>query len=79
VHGYGGGYFAPILGSKSRPTGHPANLTLQKNMCTVVQPNVITRDEKAGVQVGELVRVTESGCESLHRLPRRLFRAGEVI
>jgi Xaa-Pro aminopeptidase len=79
VHGYGGGYFAPILGSKSRPAGLPANLTLQKNMCMVVQPNIITRDEKAGVQVGELVRVTESGCESLHRLPRRLFRAGEFI
>src|SRR6516164_3818206 len=53
VHGYGGGYFAPILGSRSRPAGHPAALTLQENMCMVVQPNVITRDEKAGVQFGE--------------------------
>ena len=53
VHGYCGGYFAPILGSKSRPAGHPATLTLRENMCLVVQPNVITRDEKAGVQVGE--------------------------
>jgi Xaa-Pro aminopeptidase len=79
VHGYGGGYFAPIVGSKSRPAGHPATLTLRKNMCMVVQPNVITPDEKAGVQIGELVRVTESGCESLHRIPRILFRAGEVI
>ena len=48
-------------------------------MCLVVQPNIITRDEKAGVQVGELVRVTASGCESLHRLPHGLFGAGEVI
>ncbi len=79
VHGYGGGYFAPILGSKSRPAGHPATLTLRKNMCMVVQPNVITRDEKAGVQVGELLRVTETGCESLHRIPRDLFRAGQAI
>jgi Xaa-Pro dipeptidase len=79
VHGYGGGYFAPILGSKSRPAGHAATLTLKKNMCLVVQPNVITRDAKAGVQFGELICVTEAGCESLHRMPRALFRAGQVI
>jgi Xaa-Pro aminopeptidase len=79
VHGYGGGYFAPILGSRSRPAGHPATLTLAENMCVVVQPNVITPDEKAGVQVGELVRVTRSGCESLHRMPRGMFKAGQAI
>jgi Xaa-Pro dipeptidase len=79
VHGYGGGYFAPILGSRSRPAGHPATLTLQENMCMVVQPNVITRDEKAGVQFGELVRVTRTGFESLHHTPHDLFRAGQTI
>ncbi len=79
VHGYGGGYFAPILGSKSRPAGHPATLTLQENMCMVVQPNVITKDEMAGVQFGELVRVTKTGFESLHRTPHGLFRAGQAI
>jgi Xaa-Pro dipeptidase len=79
VHGYGGGYFAPILGSKSRPAGHPATLTLQENMCMVVQPNVITKDEKAGVQFGELVRVTKTGFESLHHTPHGLFKAGQAI
>jgi Xaa-Pro aminopeptidase len=79
VHGYGGGYFAPILGSRSRPAGHPATLTLRENMCMVVQPNVITRDEKAGVQFGELVRVTRTGFESLHRTAHDLFRAGQTI
>ncbi len=79
VHGYGGGYFQPILGSKSRSTGHPASMILRENMCMVVQPNVITRDEKAGVQFGELVRVTKDGCESLHRTPHGLFRAGQSI
>jgi Xaa-Pro dipeptidase len=79
VHGYGGGYFAPILGSRSRPAGHPATLTLQENMCMVVQPNVITRDEKAGVQFGELLRVTKTGFESLHHTPHDLFRAGQTI
>jgi hypothetical protein len=44
-----------------------------------VQPNVITRDHKAGVQFGELGRVTAMGFESLHRTPHGMFRAGQVI
>ena len=79
VHGYGGGYFQPILGSKSRPAGHPPTLVLAENMCMVVQPNVITRDLKAGVQFGECVRVTKTGFESLHRMPHGLYRAGQVL
>jgi Xaa-Pro aminopeptidase len=79
VHGYGGGYFAPILGSKSRPSGHSADMELKENMCMVIQPNVITPDQKAGVQFGELVRVTKNGFESLHRMPHGLFRAGQEL
>ena len=79
VHGYGGGYFAPILGSKSRPSGHPVDMELKENMCMVVQPNVITPDEKAGVQFGELIRVTKNGFESLHRTPHGLFKAGQDL
>src|SRR5262249_4924936 len=58
VHGYGGGYLPPIIGSKSRPAGQMPTFPLEENMCLVVQPNVITRDLRAGVQFGELVRVT---------------------
>ena len=79
VHGYGGGYLPPIIGSKSRPAGQMPAIPLQENMCLVVQPNVITRDLKAGVQFGELVRVTATGFESLHRTPHGMFRAGQVI
>jgi Xaa-Pro aminopeptidase len=79
VHGYGGGYFAPILGSKSRPSGHSTDMELKENMCMVVQPNVITPDEKAGVQFGELIRVTKNGFESLHRTPHGLFKAGQDL
>jgi hypothetical protein len=42
-----------------------------------VQPNVVTTDHKAGVQVGELVRVTRQGFERLHSVPRGFFRAPE--
>jgi Xaa-Pro aminopeptidase len=76
VHGFGGGYWPPVLGSKSRPAGPVPDLKLEANMTIVVQPNVITRDQKAGVQVGELVRITPTGWERLHRAPRGFLRVG---
>ena len=76
MHGFGGGYFQPILGSKGRPSGPLPDMTLEENMTVVVQPNVITRDHKAGVQVGELIRITRTGCERMHRAKRGLFRVG---
>jgi Xaa-Pro aminopeptidase len=76
VHGFGGGYFPPILGSKSRPASPLPAMTLEENMTIVVQPNVVTRDHKAGVQVGELVRVTRTGFERLHTALRGFFRVG---
>jgi len=75
LHGFGGGYFPPILGSRSRPAGPLPQMTLEENMTVVVQPNVVTPDHKAGVQVGELVRVTRTGFERLHTAPRGFFRA----
>jgi len=74
LHGYGGGYFPPILGSKSRPAGPiPAEL-FEAGMTVVVQPNVVTRDGKAGVQTGELLLITNSGVERLHSFPRGFVR-----
>jgi Xaa-Pro aminopeptidase len=70
IHGYGGGYLPPVLGSASRPSGPLPDVRLAPNMMVVVQPNVITKDERAGVQTGELMLITETGCESLHRFPR---------
>jgi Xaa-Pro dipeptidase len=75
LHGFGGGYFPPVLGTKSRPAGPLPNMTLEENMTVVVQPNVITKEQTAGVQVGECIRVTKTGFERLHRAERRLFRA----
>ena len=76
MHGFGGGYFPPILGTNSRPAGPLPEMTLEENMTVVVQPNVITRERSAGVQVGELIRVTRTGFERLHTAERGLFRAG---
>jgi len=83
VHGFGGGYFQPIIGSKSRMAGTLPQMTLEENMTVVVQPNPVTTEAdesiRSGVQVGELLRITRDGCEALHRLPRGLFRAGQII
>ncbi len=74
LHGFGGGYLPPIL--RTRQTSHipPRPFTFEENMTVVIQPNVITVDERAGVQVGELVRITSSGVESLHTYPMEFVR-----
>lgn len=74
MHGFGGAYMQPILGTRSRMAGPLPKMTLDENMTVVVQPNVITRDQTAGVQVGELIRITRTGFERLHRAERGLFR-----
>lgn len=75
MHGFGGGYFPPILGTKGRPGGPVPDMTLEENMTVVVQPNVISPKDGAGVQVGELIRVTRAGFERLHAAPRGFFQA----
>ncbi len=74
LHGYGGGYFPPILGTKSRPAGPIPEEPFEAGMVVVIQPNVVTRDGKAGVQTGEMVLVTETGIERLHTFPRGFTR-----
>jgi Xaa-Pro aminopeptidase len=70
LHGYGGGYFPPILGSRSRPAGPIPDEPFEAGMTVVIQPNVVTPDGKAGVQTGELVLITQTGIERLHAFPR---------
>lgn len=70
VHGFGGGYLQPILGSPTRGPEPLPEMTLETGMMMVIQPNVITKDQRAGVQTGELVAITKTGAESLHTVPR---------
>jgi Xaa-Pro aminopeptidase len=74
MHGYGGGYLPPIIGSKSRPAGKLPELTFAAGMMVVIQPNVVTQDGKAGVQTGECVLITKTGIERLHAVPRGFAR-----
>jgi hypothetical protein len=64
------------LRMRSRPAGRVPDMKLEANMTVVVQPNVITRDERAGVQIGELVRITPTGFERLHHAPWGFLRVG---
>ena len=70
LHGFGIGLLPPSIGTREAKRGIPKPpFVLQENMCVVVQPNVVTRDESAGVQLGNLFRITKDGAECLHRLP----------
>ncbi len=76
LHGFGIGLLPPNV--RTRRTAHQPHrpFTFEADMCVVVQPNVVTPDERAGVQVGNLFRVTETGAECLHGLPVRYFVTG---
>jgi Xaa-Pro dipeptidase len=76
VHGFVGGYLPPILGDRSRTLEEIPDFTLEEGMTIVIQPNVVTPDESAGVQTGELVAVTAGGAERLHDYERGLLRIG---
>jgi Xaa-Pro aminopeptidase len=74
VHGFVGGYLPPVLGDTTRQIDAVPDFTLEEGMTVVVQPNVVTRDETAGVQTGELLLVGPDGAERLHDFERGLLR-----
>jgi Xaa-Pro aminopeptidase len=82
VHGFGGGYLPPVVPAPGRPATAPGqpvpapDFVLAAGMTVVVQPNVVTRDGRAGVQTGELLLVTDSGPERLHAYPPGLRQVG---
>lgn len=66
VHGEGGKN--PELGTKS--SAHPLEpFTFKENTIVVIQPQPITRDQKAGLQLGSTTIVTPNGARSLHNYP----------
>jgi Xaa-Pro aminopeptidase len=58
-----------------RALSNVPDFTFESGMTVVVQPNIITRDERAGVQTGELMLVTGDGAERLHSYPRGFLTA----
>jgi Xaa-Pro aminopeptidase len=69
LHGYGGGYLPPVLGSRSRPSASVPDEPFRAGQVVVVQPNVVTTDHRAGVQTGEMLLITDTGIERFHAAP----------
>jgi Xaa-Pro dipeptidase len=76
LHGFVGGYLPPVVGSPSRQIAPVPDFAFEAGMTVVVQPNVVTPDERAGVQTGELVLISDAGPERLHAVERGLLSAG---
>jgi Xaa-Pro aminopeptidase len=68
VHGVN--QYPPIFQTKTRKRHDSKELTFRENMVIVIQPNLITYDEKMGLQFGETLVVKKNGCESLNAFPR---------
>ncbi len=73
LHGFGIGLLPPSVRTRRTMQEPHVPFTFEREMCVVVQPNVVTPDETAGVQLGNLLSVTETGTESLHQIPVQYF------
>jgi Xaa-Pro aminopeptidase len=89
LHGFGVGLLPPSIRTRQTPekplrsrspraagAADRPPFTFQANQTLVLQPNVVTLDQQAGVQVGNLCVVTERGLESLQQYPTKLVLAG---
>jgi Xaa-Pro dipeptidase len=66
----------PIIQTKTTKRHESPVITFRENMAVTIQPNVITHDEKMGLQFGETVVVTKTGCETLNDFPREWIVCG---
>ncbi len=69
VHGVN--QYPPIFQTKTRKRHDSGEMVFRENMVIVIQPNLITYDEKMGLQFGETLVVKKTGCESLNAYPRQ--------
>ena len=68
VHGVN--QYPPIFQTKTRKRHDSKEMVFRENMVIVIQPNLITEDEKMGLQFGETLVVTKKSCETLNAYPR---------
>jgi len=74
VHGVN--QYPPIFQTKTRKRHESREMTFRENMVIVIQPNLMTYDEKMGLQFGETLVVKKNGCESLNAYPRQWVTCG---
>ena len=63
---HGANQFPPILRTWQTSHGVPKGMRFREGMAVVLQPNVVTKDGSAGVQYGQMLKVTRDGVEDLH-------------
>ena len=74
VHGVN--QYPPIFQTKTRKRHESREMTFRENMVIVIQPNLMSYDEKMGLQFGETLVVKKTGCESLNAYPRQWVTCG---
>ncbi|MGN6716835.1 MAG: M24 family metallopeptidase [Candidatus Binatia bacterium] len=74
VHGVN--QYPPIFQTKTRKRHESREMTFRENMVIVIQPNLMTYDEKMGLQFGETLVVKKNSCESLNAYPRQWVTCG---
>jgi Xaa-Pro aminopeptidase len=67
---HGANQYPPIFQTRSTARHEEGEIVFREKMVIVIQPNVITQDEKMGLQFGETLVVKKNGCESLNKFPR---------
>jgi len=67
---HGANQHPPIIQTRTARRHENHEIIFRENMVVVVQPNVITPDERMGLQFGETLIVQKNGCESLNSYPR---------
>ena len=74
VHGVN--QYPPIFQTKTRKRHGSKEVVFRENMVIVIQPNLMTYNEKMGLQFGETLVVKKNGCESLNAYPRKWVTCG---
>jgi len=67
---HGASQYPPIIQTRTTRRHGGGDTIFRENMVVVVQPNVITPDERMGLQFGETFVVRKDGCEPLNAFPR---------
>lgn len=73
---HGANQYPPIFQTRTTARHEGAEVIFRENMVIVIQPNVITKDEKMGLQFGETLVVRKNACESLNSFRREWIVCG---
>ena len=68
---HGVSQYPPIIQTGQARRHENPEMLFRENMVITIQPNVITDDEKIGLQFGETLVVGKTGCERLNAYPRQ--------